>query len=331
MVNMLTDKIEWIKMKKVFVTGAAGFIGFHVASCLKRRGDDVVGYDNFNNYYDPKLKEDRAAELKKMGVEIIRGDLCDADMLREAIKNQGATHVLHLAAQAGVRHSVQHPHMYIKSNIEGFLNILEACRHLHLKLVYASSSSVYGLNAKVPFSIQDPCDTPANLYGATKKSNELMAFSYHHLFGIPTTGLRFFTVYGPWGRPDMACYSFAKSIMEGKPIEIFNHGHMERDFTYIDDIVEGTVAAIDLESSCEIFNLGHHKPDSLMTLVQLLEKYLEKTANKVFTDMQPGDVLKTFADIEESQKKLNFFPKTSLEEGLEKFVRWYKQYHLFKY
>lgn len=318
-------------MKKVFVTGIAGFIGFHLATALKLRGDTVVGFDNFNHYYDPQLKEARAEELKKLGIPIIRGDLCDQESLTNAIKSHESTHIVHLAAQAGVRYSVNHPHSYIKSNIEGFLNILEACRHHHLPLVYASSSSVYGLNTKVPFSTDDLCDSQANLYGATKKSNELMAFSYHHLFDIPMVGLRFFTVYGPWGRPDMAYYSFTKSILEGTPIEIFNHGQMERDFTYIDDIVDGIVAAIDLKSSFEIFNLGNHKPEPLMKLVNLLEKYLEKPAIKIYKEMQPGDVLKTYADIEKSQKMLHFQPKISLEVGLEKFIHWYKQYQLFKY
>jgi UDP-glucuronate 4-epimerase len=313
--------------KKIFITGAAGFIGFHLAYRLQACGDQVVGYDNFNSYYDPQLKKARAAELKKIGVEVIEGDLCHLQKLIESIQKHGTTHIAHMGAQAGVRYSIQEPHSYVKSNMEGFLNVLEACRQLHLKLVYASSSSVYGLNTKVPFSISDPCDKQANLYGATKKSNELMAFSYHHLFGIPMAGLRFFTVYGPWGRPDMAYFSFTKSILEGKPIEIFNHGDMERDFTYIEDIIDGTVAAIDFESSYEIFNLGHHKPEKLMTLITLLEKNLGKKADKIFKPMQPGDVLTTFADIKESQKKLNFNPKTSLEAGIEKFIGWYKKYY----
>jgi UDP-glucuronate 4-epimerase len=312
--------------KKIFITGAAGFIGFHVANHLRLRGDEVIGYDNFNSYYDPQLKRSRAHELKKIGVEVIHGDVCSLEDLTQALIKQSIDCLVHLSAQAGVRYSLQNPHAFVKSNLDGFINILEACRHLHLKLVYASSSSVYGLNSKVPFSESDRCDAPVSFYGATKKSNELMAYSYHHLFGIPMSGLRFFTVYGPWGRPDMAYFSFTKSIVEDKQIELYNHGDMERDFTYIDDIVDGVAAAIDLNSSYDIFNLGNHKPEKLMTLVQILEKNLGKKAHAVLCGMQPGDVLRTYADIEHSQNKLNFFPKISLEQGLEKFVAWYKQY-----
>ncbi len=313
--------------KKVLITGAAGFVGFHLARSLKERGDEVVGLDNFNDYYDPGLKKARSRELHKCGVQVIHADICDYPGLMHAAESHGIDCVAHLAAQAGVRYSLSHPHAYVASNLEGFVNILEVCRHLKLKLVYASSSSVYGLNTKVPFSESDRCDQPASLYAATKKSNELMAHTYHHLFGIPVTGLRFFTVYGPWGRPDMAYFSFTKAIMEGKPIEIFNHGAMERDFTYIDDIVDGIVAAVDLESAHEIFNLGNHKPEKLMTLVQLLEEAVGKKAHKVFTGMQPGDVLTTYADIAHSHEKLKFSPRTSLVEGLNKFVDWYKQYY----
>lgn len=313
--------------KNIFVTGAAGFIGFHLACYLKSRGDEVLGYDNLNDYYSTDLKLARLEQLKQMGVKVIKDDICNYNELLKSVEDFNTTHIAHLAAQAGVRYSLVNPQAFVKSNLNGFLHILEVCRHSNIKLVYASSSSVYGLNTKVPFSIADPCDKPANLYGATKKSNEQMAFSYHHLFGLHATGLRFFTVYGPWGRPDMAYFKFTQSILEEQPIEIFNYGHMQRDFTYIDDIIQGTVAAIDLEAPFEIFNLGNHKPEKLMTLVNILEKYLGKEAKKTLLPMQPGDVLSTYADIKHSQEKLNFHPKTSLEEGLEKFIKWYTHYH----
>jgi UDP-glucuronate 4-epimerase len=309
--------------KNIFITGAAGFIGFHLARSLHARGDHVIGYDNFNDYYDPALKIERANELKRLGVKVIKGDINQKEKLFKAIKDHKTTHLAHMAAQAGVRYSLINPQAYVKSNLEGFLNILEACRHSSIKLTYASSSSVYGLNTKVPFSITDPCDSQASLYGATKKSNELMAHTYHHLFGVPVTGLRFFTVYGPWGRPDMAYFSFSKAILEGKPIEIFNHGRMQRDFTYIDDIIDGTIAALDLESPYELFNLGNHKPEKLMAMIKILEDLLGKKAKKILAPMQPGDVLTTYADIEHSQSRLGFQPKTSLKAGLKKFVEWY--------
>jgi UDP-glucuronate 4-epimerase len=312
--------------KNIFVTGAAGFIGFHLACRLKSRGDNVLGYDNFNDYYSPDLKLGRLKQLKKLGIKVIKGDICNYSKLVKSVADFKTTHLAHLAAQAGVRYSLINPQVFVKSNLNGFLNILEVCRHSTIKLVYASSSSVYGLNTKVPFSVTDPCDQPANLYGSTKKSNEQMAFSYHHLYGIHTTGLRFFTVYGPWGRPDMAYFKFTKSILENQPIEIFNHGNMQRDFTYIDDIVDGTVASIDLEAPYEIFNLGNHKPEKLMTMVNILEKHLEKKADKILLPMQPGDVLSTYADIQHSQEKLNFHPQTSLNEGLKNFVDWYTRY-----
>jgi len=309
--------------KNIFVTGAAGFIGFHLACGLKLRGDNVLGYDNFNDYYSIDLKKARLKHLRKLGIKVIKGDICNQSKLAKSVSDYKTTHIAHMAAQAGVRYSLINPQAFIKSNLDGFLNILEICRHSTIKLVYASSSSVYGLNSKVPFSITDPCDRQANLYGATKKSNELMAFSYHHLYGIHATGLRFFTVYGPWGRPDMAYFKFTKSILEDRPIEIFNHGNMQRDFTYIDDIVEGTMAAIDLEAPYEIFNLGNHQPEKLLTMVELLEKHLGKKAKKILLPMQPGDVLSTYADIEHSQKKLGFNPKIPLDLGLKNFVEWY--------
>lgn len=313
-------------MKKILVTGAAGFIGFHLAKSLTLRGDKVIGFDNFNDYYNPKLKYERARLLKEMSIPIVEGDICDLNSLKELVEDHGITHIVHLAAQAGVRYSLSHPHTYLKSNVEGFLNILEVCRQIaSLKLIYASSSSVYGKNTKVPFSTSDTTDDQASLYGVTKKTNELMANTYHHLYGISTTGLRFFTVYGPWGRPDMAYFSFTKAILEERPIDIFNHGKMQRDFTYIDDIIQGTVAAIDLGADNEIFNLGNHQPVEVLTFVQILEEAIGKKAKKNFLPMQLGDVLTTYADITESQKKLNFTPKTSLSEGLPIFVRWYKE------
>ncbi len=314
--------------KKIFITGAAGFIGFHLAQHLHQRGDHVIGFDNFNDYYAPLLKKQRADILKKTGIEVISGDICDKSTLDRSIKNQGTTHILHMAAQAGVRYSLINPTAYLHSNLEGFLNILEICRHSTIKLCYASSSSVYGLNAKIPFSVGDPTDHPASLYGATKKANEVMAFTYHHLYGIPMTGLRFFTVYGAWGRPDMAYFSFTKAILEGSPIELFNHGTMQRDFTYIDDIVAGTVAALDLEAPCEIFNLGNHRPEKLSRFVEILESLLGKKANTVLAPMQPGDVPITYADIERSTQLLGYHPQTSLEKGLSIFVEWYLK-HFF--
>lgn len=310
--------------KKILVTGAAGFIGFHLAKALHARGDFVVGYDNYNSYYDPELKFGRTDILKTLGVEIIKGDICDKDQLEALVAENEITHIAHLAAQAGVRFSLEDPGAYVKTNVEGFVNILEVCRsHPGVKLTYASSSSVYGLNTKIPFSETDRTDQQASLYGATKKSNELMASTYHHLFKIPVTGLRFFTVYGPWGRPDMAYYSFTKNILEEKSIDIFNHGKMLRDFTYIDDIINGTIAAIDLESSCEIFNLGNHQPVELDTFLQIIEDTVGKKAIRNMLPMQPGDVTSTYADISHSQDKLGFQPKTSLEEGIPCFVEWY--------
>jgi len=314
--------------KEVFITGAAGFIGFHLARFLHKRGDHVVGYDNFNNYYDIKLKRDRAQELKKMGIPILEGDICDIEKLDDALNHRQTTHLIHLAAQAGVRYSIQNPRAYIKSNVEGFLNILEYCRRRPTtKLIYASSSSVYGTNHKIPFAIGDHTDHPASLYGATKKTNELMAYSYHHLFGISVTGLRFFTVYGPWGRPDMAYTLFTKAILEGYPIEIFNRGKMQRDFTYIDDIIDGIAAAMDLVPGCRLYNLGHHKPEELPHLIALIEKELGMKAQKILLPMQPGDVVSTFADIGESTADLDFEPKVTLEEGIPKFIQWYKEYY----
>lgn len=314
-------------MKKIFITGCAGFIGFHLAKWLQEQGHSVLGYDNFNDYYDPQLKRAREKELEKWGVAVIQGDIGDRELLLEKVKEHKTTHLVHLAAQAGVRYSVTNPDAYVESNLAGFLNILEVCRALALPLVYASSSSVYGLNEKAPFAVTDMTDRPASLYGATKKANELMAHAYHHLYGFPVTGLRFFTVYGPWGRPDMAYYKFTESILAGKPIEIYNQGEMRRDFTYIDDIVQGLAAAIDYQGKCEIFNLGNHQPVDLLTFVEEIEEALQMRAIKKYTEMQKGDVKITFADITSAREKLGFAPKTALKEGIGKFIAWYQCYN----
>lgn len=314
--------------KRILVTGAAGFIGFHVTKTLNQRGDYVIGIDNFNDYYSVALKADRAALLEKIGVEILKGDVCDLDLLLKVVSDQKITHIVHLAAQAGVRYSLVNPQAYLRSNIDGFLSILEACRkYPSIPLVYASSSSVYGTNSKIPFALDDRTDTQASLYGVTKKTNELMAYTYHHLYGIAVTGLRFFTVYGPWGRPDMAYYSFAEAIMQGRPIDVYNYGKMSRDFTYIDDIVAGVIAAVDLGGKCEIFNLGNHRPERLNTLIELIEEALGKKAKIRHLPMQAGDVEATFADISESQERLGFVPHTSLREGIALFVDWYVDYN----
>lgn len=313
--------------KNVLITGAAGFVGYHSALRLAERGDQVVGYDNYNDYYAPQLKRDRAAILHLKGVSVVEGDICDMPLLLSTIEQKRITHIVHLAAQAGVRYSIANPGAYLKSNLEGFLNVLEACRRFpSLKLTYASSSSVYGLNRKVPFSVDDRTDKQASFYGATKKCNEIMAETYHHLYGIPVTGLRFFTVYGPWGRPDMAYFTFTQSILNDQPIELFNEGKMLRDFTYVDDVVNGITAALDLGAECEVFNLGNNKPVELLHFVKVIESTLGKKAKKKFKPMQPGDVVSTFADIDYSQEKLGFIPQVSLEEGIPKFVEWYRSY-----
>lgn len=314
--------------KTILVTGAAGFVGFHAAQALKARGDLVVGLDNFNAYYTPGLKRARAALLKEQGITVVEADVNEREKLKGLFEEHPFTHVLHLAAQAGVRYAKTHPEVYLASNIDGFLSVLETLRHYpHVKLVYASSSSVYGRNTKTPFSVEDTTDKPANLYAATKKANELMAYSYNHLFGIRSTGLRFFTVYGPWGRPDMAYYMFTRAILEGKPIHLFNNGNMQRDFTYIDDVVRGTLAALDYDGDYELFNLGNNRPTPLLTFVSLLEKLLGKEAVKVFDGPSAGEVEMTYADITGAQTKLNFKPSTNLEEGLTHFVEWYLKAH----
>ena len=320
---------------KVLVTGAAGFIGMHVCQRLLARGDEVVGIDNLNDYYEVALKEARLAQLTPQpNFRFVRLDIADRDGLAELFAKEKAQRVVHLAAQAGVRYSITNPQAYADSNLGGFLNILEACRHNPVAhLVYASSSSVYGGNEKMPFAEDDSVDRPVSLYAATKKANELMAHAYSHLYGIPATGLRFFTVYGPWGRPDMAYFSFARAILAGKSIEVFNHGQLRRDFTYIDDIVEGIIRVLDKPATPEaaaphaahrVFNIGNHEPVALLEFIETLEQALGREAIKEFKPMQPGDVLATFADTAQLQAWVGFSPKTSLKDGIGKFVTWYK-------
>ncbi|HRW58067.1 MAG TPA: GDP-mannose 4,6-dehydratase [Chlamydiales bacterium] len=309
----------------ILVTGIAGFIGFHLASKLSEK-HQVVGVDNFNDYYSVQLKKDRAKILTKKDITIYEEDINNTDKLKEIIQKHKITHIVHLAAQAGVRYSFDHPHEYVHSNISGFLSILEALKTYPMPLIFASSSSVYGTNDTKIFSTKDLTDFPSNFYGATKKANELMAYSYHHLYQIPMVGLRFFTVYGPFGRPDMAYFSFANKIMQEETIDVYNHGKMQRDFTYIDDIVNGIIASIDYAHGFDIFNLGNNSPVSLMKFIETLENSLGKKAKKNFLPMQQGEMVTTFADIEESQKKLNYHPKTSIQEGLEKFANWHQSY-----
>ena len=331
----------------VLVTGAAGFIGFHVAQRLLSSGREVVGLDSVNNYYDPALKRARVDILKRQSsFTFVQSDLAD----REATKSLFARHrfpaVVHLAAQAGVRYSLENPHAYTDANIEGFLNVLEGCRHHGCgHLLFASSSSVYGANTKLPFSVRDNVDHPISLYAASKKANELMAHAYSHLYRIPATGLRFFTVYGPWGRPDMAMFIFAKAISEGKPIRLFNHGNMRRDFTYVDDVVEAIVRLVDRppqgnpvwsgadpdpSSSAapwKIYNIGNNRPEQLMHVVALLEKEFGRTAIKEMLPMQPGDVPATYADVEDLTRDVGFTPATSIEDGIARFSKWFREYH----
>jgi UDP-glucuronate 4-epimerase len=316
-----------VGQQRVLVTGAAGFIGFHVALALAERGDAVIGLDNFNAYYDPRLKQARAAELAARGIEVAPLDLCDAEKLKRLVETHEVNAVVHLAAQAGVRHSLSHPHDYVSANLAGFVSLLEAiATRADIRLVFASSSSVYGLNRKIPFSVDDPTDSPVNLYGATKKANEAIAHAYHHLYRFPVTGLRFFTVYGPWGRPDMAYYRFAKQIVAGEEIPLFNEGQMRRDFTYIDDIVQGTIAALDRSAGYEIFNLGGKRPIALLSMVELLEKLLGKRAKRRLLPMQPGEVVETWADIHTSETLLGFSPQVPFEEGLSRFIDWFRAY-----
>lgn len=311
------------------VTGAAGFIGFHLAQALLTRGDHVVGLDNMNHYYSPKLKEDRIAKLTKhKAFSFYTMDLCDFKNLQNLFSRQSLNKVCHLAAQAGVRYSLENPFVYQRSNIEGFLNILELCRRFKIEnLVFASSSSVYGANEKIPFCVTDNTDRPISLYATTKKANELMAYAYHHLYGLKCTGLRFFTVYGPWGRPDMALFKFTRGILEGRTIDVYNKGNMKRDFTYIDDIVSGIVSALDKDFEWDIFNLGNSNSVSILYFIECIEKELGITAFKNYLSMQAGDVPRTYAEIEHSRDKLGFSPGVSIEEGIHRFIVWYKDYY----
>jgi len=316
---------------RILVTGTAGFIGMHLAERLLSRGHRVVGMDNFNDYYSVALKRARHARLEALpgyaGHEV---DLCDKGMLNALFSEAPFDAVCNLAAQAGVRYSLTHPEVYVKSNIEGFVNILEACRHHQVpRLVYASSSSVYGGNTKLPFHETDRVDLPVSLYAATKKSNELMAHTYSHLFGLQTVGLRFFTVYGPWGRPDMAMWLFTEAMLKGRAIQVFNHGRMQRDFTFVDDIVSGVVASLESPrlDRCEVFNIGHNHPEDLMELIRLLGECLCIEPTMEMLPMQPGDVPATYADIAAISAKLGYKPTTSIREGIPRFVEWYRRYH----
>ena len=334
-------------MSKILVTGAAGFIGFHLARRLHCEGHQVIGFDNLDPYYDVSLKEDRLAQLAELdGFVFMRGALEDRPLVERLFHEERFDYVINLAAQAGVRYSLKNPYAYIDSNICGFLNILEGCRQTDVKhLVYASSSSVYGANAAIPFSEHHSVDHPVSLYAATKKSNELMAHTYSHLFGLPATGLRFFTVYGPWGRPDMAYFSFTKAILEGRPIDVFNHGRMQRYFTYIDDIIEGIVRVMshipqpDASWNAEkpdsatssapyrLYNIGNNRPVELRRFIQVLEECLGRKADINMLPMQPGEVLVTYADIADLSDAVGFRPGTGIEEGMAQFVRWYRHYY----
>ena len=332
---------------KILVTGAAGFIGFHLSERLLNRGDEVIGLDNLNNYYDASLKQARLAQLQSEQLfTFTQLDLAD----QEGINNLFTTHqfdvVVNLAAQAGVRYSLQNPHAYINSNILGFTNILEGCRHSQVKhLVFASSSSVYGANTKTPFSIHDNVDHPISLYAASKKANELMAHTYSHLYGLPTTGLRFFTVYGPWGRPDMALFLFTKAILSGQPIDVFNYGKMKRDFTYIDDIIEGVVRVTDnipqgnphwsgdkpdpgtSKAPYKIYNIGNNNPVELLHFIEVIEDCLGMKAQKNMLPLQPGDVTMTYADVDDLIADVGFKPATPIEVGIRRFIDWYRDYY----
>ena len=331
----------------VLVTGAAGFIGFHVAKALLGRGDRVVGFDNLNDYYDVSLKEARLAQLRSHGAfSFVKGDLGDSGAVGSLFAGGAFDRVIHLAAQAGVRYSLTNPGAYVQSNLVGFMNVLENCRHAKVAhLAYASSSSVYGLNARQPFSVHDNVDHPVSLYAATKKANELMAHTYSHLYGLPTTGLRFFTVYGPWGRPDMALFKFTKAILAGTPIDVYNHGKMRRDFTYIDDIVQGVVRTADHVAEANpawnasapdpgtspapyrVYNIGNHTPVELDRFIAIIEDALGKKAVRNNMPMQPGDVPATCADVEDLRRDVGFAPATPLETGIARFLSWYKEYY----
>ncbi len=334
-------------MRKILVTGAAGFIGFHLCRALLSQGEQVVGLDNLNDYYDVGLKRDRLRLLQaESGFDFRELDLVAHDQLQALFGEQRFERVVNLAAQAGVRYSLENPKAYVDSNVVGFVNILECCRHHGVgHLLYASSSSVYGSNKKQPFRVQDSVDHPISLYAASKKANELMAHTYSHLYGLPTTGLRFFTVYGPWGRPDMAAYIFTKAIFDGRPIDVYNHGNMRRDFTYVDDIVEALVRLVDhvaapsedfdaeepdpATSNCpyRVYNIGNNQPVELAHFIATLEAAIGRKAEKNFLPMQPGDVMATYADVSALEAAVGFRPSTGIEEGLNKFVAWYRRYH----
>ncbi len=327
---------EFDTAKKILVTGAAGFIGFHLSKKLLDQGVSVVGYDNINDYYDVGLKYSRLEILEKYdNFTFVKGDLADKNAVDKLFEDNNFDIVVNLAAQAGVRYSIENPQVYIESNIVGFFNILEACRNYPVEhLLYASSSSVYGNQEKTPFSTDDDVSKPISLYAATKKSNELMAYTYSHLYGIPTTGLRFFTVYGPYGRPDMAYFSFTNKIMKGEKIKIFNNGDMYRDFTYVDDIVKGIENMLcnppekdEKGDRAKVYNIGNNKPEKLMYFIETLEKKIGKVAEKEFLPMQPGDVYQTYADVSELMKDFDFKPSTSIDTGLEKFAEWYMDYY----
>jgi UDP-glucuronate 4-epimerase len=332
---------------KILVTGAAGFIGMHTSEVLLARGDEVVGLDDLNDYYDPRLKEDRLARLTPHeAFHFVKRDVADRSGMERLFAEEKFDRVVHLAAQAGVRYSLQNPHAYVDSNLVGFMNILEGCRHHRVQhLVYASSSSVYGGNTLMPFSEHHSVDHPVSIYAATKKANELMAHTYSHLYGLPTTGLRFFTVYGPWGRPDMALFLFTKAILEGRPIDVFNHGRMKRDFTYIDDIVEGVVRTLDRTAAADpefdalhpdpgrsnapyrVFNIGNHDPVELMAFIEAIEDAIGRKTEKNFLPLQDGDVPATYADTAELNGWTGFAPGTSVREGVGRFVEWYRGYY----
>jgi UDP-glucuronate 4-epimerase len=332
---------------KILVTGAAGFIGSHLSKRLLERGDEVVGLDNLNDYYDVSLKQARLAQLQaKDGFRFVQLDLADREGMVSLFAAERFDRVVNLAAQAGVRYSLINPHAYVDSNLTGFMNILEGCRHNEVEhLVYASSSSVYGANTSMPFSVHDNVDHPVSLYAASKKANELMAHTYAHLYRLPVTGLRFFTVYGPWGRPDMALFLFTKAILAGEPIDVFNYGKMRRDFTYVDDIVEGVMRTLDniatpdpdwdgaqpdpgtSSAPSRLYNIGNNNPVELMDLIGTLEQALGRTAEKNLLPIQPGDVPATYADVDDLMRDVGFKPSTPIKEGVERFVAWYREYY----
>ena len=334
-------------MAKILVTGAAGFIGFHLTRRLIERGDEVVGLDNLNDYYDVSLKQARLEQLQKLdNFRFVRLDLADREGMAALFKEERFERVVNLAAQAGVRYSLINPHAYVDSNLTGFMNILEGCRHNEVEhLVYASSSSVYGANTSMPFSVHDNVDHPVSLYAASKKANELMAHTYAHLYRLPVTGLRFFTVYGPWGRPDMALFLFTKAILAGEPIDVFNYGKMRRDFTYVDDIVEGVMRTLDNTAApnpdwdgahpdpgtssapSRLYNIGNNNPVELLDLIATLEKALGRSAEKNLMPIQPGDVPATYADVDDLMNDVGFKPSTSIADGVNRFVAWYREYY----